>query len=97
MLYYCFVVEKGTLEKRVKELEESLATRNAEAEKVAKDAAAREEQFVDRVAFLTRNVRGKILIRFVVYSTVHRIMLILLHGLILCRGSSSSIASGFIG
>lgn len=43
MLYHCFVAEKGALEKRVKELEESLATRNTEAEKVAKDAAAREE------------------------------------------------------
>ena len=38
----------------MKELEESLATRNAEAEKVAKDAASREEQFVNRVAFLIR-------------------------------------------
>ena len=45
----------------MKELEESLATRNAEAEKVAKDATAREEQFVNRVAFLTQNVRGKYL------------------------------------
>ena len=71
-----FVAEKGALEKRVKELEESLATRNAEAEKVAKDTAACEEQFVNRVAFLTQNVRGKILIRFIVYSAVHRIMLI---------------------
>ena len=97
MLYYCFVAEKGALEKRVKELEESLATRNAEAEKVAKDADAREEQFVNCVDFLTQNVRGKISIRFVVYSTVHRIMLILLHGLILCRGSSSSNACGFVG
>ena len=97
MLCYCFVAEKGALEKRVKELEESLATRNAEAEKVAKDAAAREEQFVNRVAFLTQNVRGKILIRLVVYSSLHRVMLILLHGLILCRGSSSSRARGFVG
>ena len=68
VLYYFFVAEKGELEKRVKELEESLATRNTEAEKVAKDVAAREEQFVNRVAFLTQNVRGKILILFVVYS-----------------------------
>ena len=81
----------------MKELEESLATRNAEAEKVAKDAAAREEQFVNRVAFLTQNVRGKILIRFVVYSSLRRVMLILLLGLILCRGSSSSKACGFVG
>ena len=56
MLHYLFVIEKAALEKRVKELEESLATRNAEAEKVAKDTAAREEQFVNRVAFLTQNV-----------------------------------------
>ena len=76
MLYCYFVAEKEALEKRVKELEESLATRNTEAEKVAKDAAAREEEFVNRVAFLTQNVRGKISIRFVRYSTVHRIMLI---------------------
>ena len=96
MLCYFFVAEKGALEKRVKELEESLATRNAEAEKVAKDTAAREEQFVNRVAFLTQNVRGKILILFIVYSTVHRIMLILLHGLTLCRGSSSSSVGGFV-
>ena len=47
------------LEKRVKELEETLATRNTEAEKAAKDATAREEQFVNRVAFLTQNVRGE--------------------------------------
>ena len=93
----CFVAEKGTLEKCVKELEESLATRNAEAEKVAKDAAAREEQFVNRVAFLTQNVRGKFLICFIIYSTVHRIMLILLYVLILCRGGSSSSACGFVG
>ena len=38
-----FAAEKTALEKRMKELEESLATRNAEAEKVAKDVAAREE------------------------------------------------------
>ena len=60
--------EKAALEKRVKELEESLATRNAEAEKVTKDAAAREEQFVNRVAFLTQNVRGKFVLLFAVYS-----------------------------
>ena len=53
---HCFVAEKEALEKRVKQLEESLATRNAEAEKVAKDAAAREAEFVNRVAFLTQNV-----------------------------------------
>ena len=53
----------------MKELEESLATRNAEAEKVAKDATAREEQFVNRVAFLTQNVRGKYLLLFVVCSS----------------------------
>ena len=81
----------------MKELEESLATRNAEAEKVAKDAAAREEQFVNRVAFLTQSVRGKILICFCVYSSLRRVMIILYHSLILCRGSSSSIACGFIG
>ena len=89
-MFHCF-------DKRVKELEESLATRNTEAEKLAKDAAAREEQFVNRVAFLTQNVRGKISIRSVVYSTVHRIILILLHGLISCRGSSSSSACEFVG
>ena len=64
-----FAAEKTALEKRVKELEESLATRNMEAEKVAKDTAAREEQFVNRVAFLTQNVRGKFLLLFVVCSS----------------------------
>ena len=53
-------VEKATLEKRVKELEESLASKDTEAEKVAKDAAAREAEFINRAAFLTQNMRGKI-------------------------------------
>ena len=44
--------EKSALEKRVKELEEMLATGNTEAEKAAKDATVREEQFVNRVGFL---------------------------------------------
>ena len=57
----CFAAEKTALEKRVKELEETLATRNAEAEKVAKDATTREEEFVNRVAFLTQDVQGKYL------------------------------------
>ena len=57
----CYAVEKSALEKRVKELEETLATRNTEAEKAAKDATVREEKFVNRVAFLTQNVRGKYL------------------------------------
>ena len=43
-----FVAEKEALEKRVKELEESLATKNTEAKKVAKDTAAREAEFVNR-------------------------------------------------
>ena len=64
-----FAAEKTALEKRVKELEESLATRNAEAEKVAKDTAAREKQFVNRMAFLTQNVRGKFSLFFVVCSS----------------------------
>ena len=76
VLYSCFAAEKEALEKRVKELEESLATRNMEAEKVAKDTAAREAEFVNRVAFLTQNVRGKISICSAHYSTAHRIMLI---------------------
>ena len=58
--YVTVAVEKATLEKRVKELEESLASKDTEAEKVAKDAAAREAEFVNRAAFLTQNVRGKI-------------------------------------
>ena len=95
MLYYFFVAEKGELEKRVKELEESLATRNAEAEKVAKDAAAREEQFVNHVAFLTQNVQGKILTLFVVYSCC--IGLCSFCSMVLCRGSSSSSTRGFVG
>ena len=44
--------KKSALEKRVKELKEMLATRNTKAEKAAKDATVREEQFVNRVAFL---------------------------------------------
>ena len=72
-----FVAEKEALEKRVKELEESLATRNTEAEKVAKDTAAREAEFVNRAAFLTQNVRGKISICFVRCSMVHTVMLTL--------------------
>ena len=65
-------VEKATLEKRVEVLEESLASKDTEAEKVAKDAAAREAEFVSRAAFLTQNVRGKIfcLSIFPVYSNV---------------------------
>ena len=55
----CYAAEKSALEKSVKELEETLATRNTEVEKAAKDATVREEQFVNRVAFLTQNVRGK--------------------------------------
>ena len=55
----CYPAEKSALEKRVKELEETLATRNTEAEKAAKDATVREEQFVNCVAFLTQNVRRK--------------------------------------
>ena len=61
-------VEKATLEKRVKELEESLASKDTEAEKVAKDAAAREAEFVNRAAFLTQNVRGKIFFVYFVHS-----------------------------
>ena len=60
MLCPCSVAEREALEKRVKELEESLATRNMEAEKMAKDTAAREAEFVNRATFLTQNVRGKI-------------------------------------
>ena len=55
----CYSAEKSALEKRVKELEETLATRNTEVEKAAKDATVHEEQFVNRVAFLTQNVQGK--------------------------------------
>ena len=65
--YLTFAAKKTTLEKRVKELEESLATRNAEAKKVAKDVTAREEQFVNHVAFLTQNVRGEYLLYFVFF------------------------------
>ena len=57
----CYVAEKSALEKRVKELEETLATQNTEAEKAAKNATIHEEQFVNRMAFLTQNVRGKYL------------------------------------
>ena len=64
----CFAAEKSALKKRVKELEETLATRNAEAEKVAKDATAHEEQFVNRVAFLPQNVRGKYLRYCILFS-----------------------------
>ena len=59
--YEClfYAVQKSSLESRVKELEEMLATRDAETEKVAKTAVVREKQFVDRVAFLAHNVQGK--------------------------------------
>ena len=66
----CYAAAKSALEKRVKELEEALATRNTEAEKVAKDATVREEQFVNRVAFLTQNVRGEYLCLLFVYFLV---------------------------
>ena len=66
----CYAVEKSALEKRVKELEETLATRNTEAEKVAKDATVCEEQFVNRVAFLTQNVRGEYLCLLFVYFSL---------------------------
>ena len=64
-MFFCillplFAVEKATLEARVKELEESLASKHTEAEKAAKDAAAREAEFINRAVFLTQNVRGKI-------------------------------------
>ena len=52
----CNAAEKSALEKRVKELEETLATPNTEAEKAAQDATVRDEQFVNRVAFLAQNV-----------------------------------------
>ena len=58
----CFAAEKTALEKRVKELEETLATRNAEAEKVTKDVT------VHRVAFLTQNVQGKYLRHYTLFS-----------------------------
>ena len=59
--YEClfYAVEKSALETRVKELEEMVATRDAETEKVAKAAAVRGEQFVDHVAFLAHNMQGK--------------------------------------
>ena len=68
-----FAVEKATLEARVKELEESLASKHAEAEKTATDAAAREAEFINRAAFLTQNVRGKIFRLSIlhVYSNVY--------------------------
>ena len=67
LMFFCillplFAVEKATLE----------------AEKAAKDAAAREAEFINRAAFLTQNVRGKIfrLSILPVYSNVYRVMLI---------------------
>ena len=65
-----FCSQKSALEKRVKELEETLATRNTEEEKAAKDATVREEQFVNRVGFLTQNVRGEYLCLLFVYFLV---------------------------
>ena len=75
--YLFYAVEKSALESRVKELEEMLATRDVEAEKVAKAAAVREEQFVDRMAFLAHNVRGK-------YSLCLFCIIILLCSISLC-------------
>ena len=66
----CYAAKKSALEKHVKELEETLATRNMEAEKVAKDAAVREEQFVNHLAFLTQNVRGEFCCLLFVYFLV---------------------------
>ena len=81
----------------MKELEESLTTRNVEAEKVAKDTAAREEQFVNRVAFLMQNVRGKFLSFFVAYSSCEGLCSFWFMFLMLCRGGSSSSARGLVG
>ena len=69
MVFY-YVAEKSALEKHVNELEETLATRNTEAEKAAKDAAIREEQFVNRVAFLTQNMQGEFWCLLFVYFLV---------------------------
>ena len=94
-----FVAEKEALEKRVKELEESLASKHTEAEKVAKDAAAREAEFVNRAAFLTQNVRGKIFLSTLsVYSNVC-IGLCLLLFLLFCllfRSSTPPSTCGFV-
>ena len=73
-----FVAEKEALEKRVKELEDSLASKNTEAEKVAKDTAAREAEFVNCAAFLTQNMRGKMFLHALsIYPNVRRVMLTL--------------------
>ena len=57
--YLRYVVEKSAAESRVKELEELLASRDGEVTEAAESAASREEQLVDHVVFLARNVRGK--------------------------------------
>ena len=84
----------------MKELEESLASKDAEAEKVAKDTAAREAEFVNRAAFLIQNVRGKIfcLSIFPVYSNVciGLCLLLLLLFCLLFRSSTPPGTCGFV-
>ena len=92
-----FVAEKEALEKRVKELEDSLASKNTEAEKVAEDAAAREAEFVNRAAFLTQNVRRKkICILCTLIQMFVGLCLLWLHGKILYRSGTSPSACGFV-
>ena len=92
-----FVAEKEALEKRVKELEESLAIQNTEAEKVAKDTAAREAEFVNRAAFLIQNVRGKMFCLLCPFIRMHiGLCLLWFHRLILSRSSAPSNTCGFV-
>ena len=92
-----FVAEKEALEKRVKELEESLALQNTEAEKVAKDTAAREAEFVNRAAFLTQNVRGKIFCMLCPFIRMYiGLCLLLFHCIILFRSGAPSSTFGFV-
>ena len=63
----------------MKELEEMIATRDAETDKVAKAAAVREEQFVDRASFLAQNVRGKYSLCFLCNSVLHCSILLYLY------------------
>ena len=96
-LYHNFVAEKEALEKRVKELEESLATRNTEAEKVAKDTTAREAEFANRAAFLTQNVRGKMFCMLCPFIRMYiGLCLLWFHCIILFRSSAPSSTCRFV-
>ena len=66
-----------------------LAAQDAEAKKVAEITAAHEEQFVDRVAFLARNVRGEYSLCFSCAADPISHVLAFVYGLYFCVFKSS--------